>query len=206
MRWRSSPSSSGVKRLKRGAIQRGKIVTSSSVKAISAGNGASASPIHARLITKTITPEIAESPASTRIDASTVGVSVPPPYRRSATARAAGVMRVAPGPGVGEIAQLGTNAAVGDGPAFVVEADESDGSFLAYRPDVAVVTNVQPDHLDFYGTPEAVERLVRKLEKRHRRLCFAYEAGPTGYGLQRQIVALGHDCAVVAPSLIPKRP
>jgi transposase len=59
---------------------------------------------------------------------------------------------------------------------------------------------------DIDSTPEAVERLVRKLEKRHRRLCFAYEAGPTGYGLQRQIVALGHDCAVVAPSLIPKRP
>jgi UDP-N-acetylmuramate--alanine ligase len=58
----------------------------------------------------------------------------------------------------GEIAQLGTNAAIGDGPAFVVEADESDGSFLAYRPDVAVVTNVQPDHLDFYGTPERVEQ------------------------------------------------
>jgi UDP-N-acetylmuramate--alanine ligase len=58
----------------------------------------------------------------------------------------------------GEIAQLGTNAALGDGPAFVVEADESDGSFLTYRPDVAVVTNVQPDHLDFYGTQESVER------------------------------------------------
>ncbi len=53
-----------------------------------------------------------------------------------------------------EIAQLGTNAALGAGDAFVVEADESDGSFLAYRPDVAVVTNVQPDHLDFYGTAE----------------------------------------------------
>ena len=70
----------------------------------------------------------------------------------------------------GEIAQLGTNAALGGGPAFVVEADESDGSFLAYRPDVAVVTNVQPDHLDFYGTTEAVEEAyadVRRL--RHRR-------------------------------------
>ncbi len=51
-----------------------------------------------------------------------------------------------------EIAQLGTNASLGGGDAFVVEADESDGSFLAYRPHVAVVTNVQPDHLDFYGT------------------------------------------------------
>ena len=59
---------------------------------------------------------------------------------------------------------------------------------------------------DIDSTPEAVEHLVRKLAKRHRRLSFAYEAGPTGYGLQRQIAALGHDCAVVAPSLIPKRP
>jgi transposase len=59
---------------------------------------------------------------------------------------------------------------------------------------------------DIDSTPEAVERLVRKLAKRHQRLFFAYEAGPTGYGLQRRIAALGHDCAVVAPSLIPKRP
>ena len=59
---------------------------------------------------------------------------------------------------------------------------------------------------DIDSTPEAVEHLVRKLAQRHRRLVFAYEAGPTGYGLQRQIMALGHDCAVVAPSLIPKRP
>src|SRR3954471_2010270 len=59
---------------------------------------------------------------------------------------------------------------------------------------------------DIDSAPEAVERLVRKLEKRPRRLCFVYEAGRTGYGLQRRITALGHDCAVVAPSLIPKRP
>ena len=59
---------------------------------------------------------------------------------------------------------------------------------------------------DIASTPEAVERLVRKLAQRHGRLFFAYEAGPTGYGLQRQIAALGHDCVVVAPSLIPKRP
>jgi UDP-N-acetylmuramate--alanine ligase len=57
----------------------------------------------------------------------------------------------------GEVAQLSTNAAVGTGEAFVVEADESDGSFVVYRPDVGVVTSVQPDHLDFFGTAEAVE-------------------------------------------------
>ncbi|GCE75764.1 UDP-N-acetylmuramate--L-alanine ligase [Cellulomonas biazotea] len=45
----------------------------------------------------------------------------------------------------------------GHGPAFVAEADESDGSFLAYEPLVAVVTNVEPDHLDHYGSREAFE-------------------------------------------------
>lgn len=57
------------------------------------------------------------------------------------------------------LAQTGTNAAPGrPGSPMVVEADESDGSFLVYRPRVAIVTNVQPDHLDFYGDLAAVER------------------------------------------------
>lgn len=51
---------------------------------------------------------------------------------------------------------LGVNAASGQSGIFVAEADESDGSFLNYRPRIAVVTNVEPDHLDFYGTAEAV--------------------------------------------------
>jgi len=51
---------------------------------------------------------------------------------------------------------LGVNAAHGTSGVFVAEADESDGSFLNYRPKVAVVTNVEPDHLDHYGTAEAV--------------------------------------------------
>lgn len=57
----------------------------------------------------------------------------------------------------GELLATGTNAALGTGSAFVAEADESDGSFLVYHPQVAVVTNVQPDHLDFYGTFAAVQ-------------------------------------------------
>jgi UDP-N-acetylmuramate--alanine ligase len=56
-----------------------------------------------------------------------------------------------------EIVGLGSNAAIGAGAPFVVEADESDGSFLAYRPQHCVVMNVQPDHLDFYGSLEHVE-------------------------------------------------
>lgn len=51
---------------------------------------------------------------------------------------------------------LGVNAAHGTSRVFVAEADESDGSFLNYRPKIAVVTNVEPDHLDYYGTAEAV--------------------------------------------------
>ena len=57
----------------------------------------------------------------------------------------------------GELAKHGTNAHLGTGDIFVAEADESDGSFLVYRPEVAIVTSVQPDHLDFYGTFEAVQ-------------------------------------------------
>lgn len=55
----------------------------------------------------------------------------------------------------GDLGQAGTNAHHGSGHHFVAEADESDGSLLQYAPDVAVVTNVEADHLDFFGTPEA---------------------------------------------------
>ena len=57
----------------------------------------------------------------------------------------------------GELAKHGTNAHHGSGDVFVVEADESDGSFMVYRPEVAIVTNVQPDHLDFYDSFSVVE-------------------------------------------------
>jgi UDP-N-acetylmuramate--alanine ligase len=57
----------------------------------------------------------------------------------------------------GELAKHGTNAHHGTGEIFVAEADESDGSFLVYRPEVAIVTNVQPDHLDFYGSFDQVQ-------------------------------------------------
>ena len=48
-----------------------------------------------------------------------------------------------------------------------------------------------------------VRRLVEKLGRDGRQLHFCYEAGPCGYGLHRQLTELGHDCMVVAPSLIP---
>ncbi len=56
----------------------------------------------------------------------------------------------------GTVQSLGVNAAHGNAPVFVAEADESDASFLNYRPQIAVVTNLEADHLDRYGTAEAV--------------------------------------------------
>lgn len=58
----------------------------------------------------------------------------------------------------GELTESGTNAHHGTGDVFVLEADESDGTFVVYRPQVAVVTNVQADHLDHYGDAEGVGR------------------------------------------------
>ncbi len=55
----------------------------------------------------------------------------------------------------GDLAQTGTNAQEGTGDVFVAEADESDGAFLVYRPYAAIVTNVEADHLDNWGTEEA---------------------------------------------------
>jgi len=54
-----------------------------------------------------------------------------------------------------EVASLGANARLGDGDLLVAEADESDGAFLVYEPEGAIVTNVDADHLDNYGTVEA---------------------------------------------------
>ena len=53
--------------------------------------------------------------------------------------------------------------------------------------------------------PATIERMIKKLGKRYDPLHLCFEAGPTGYGLCRQVRDLGHDCTVVAPALIPKR-
>jgi transposase len=55
------------------------------------------------------------------------------------------------------------------------------------------------------NTPTALDRLLRKLGGDGIRLRFCYEAGPCGYGIQRRLSARGHECLVIAPSLIPKR-
>jgi UDP-N-acetylmuramate--alanine ligase len=57
----------------------------------------------------------------------------------------------------GKLNSLGSNAKLGKGELMVVEADESDGSFLKLSPAIAVVTNVDPEHLDHYGTLERLK-------------------------------------------------
>ena len=57
----------------------------------------------------------------------------------------------------GSLSDSGVNAHNGSGELFVAEADESDGSFLLLAPYAGIVTNVEPDHLDYYGTVDAVE-------------------------------------------------
>lgn len=57
-----------------------------------------------------------------------------------------------------ELNETGANAHLGTGDLFVVEADESDGAFLFLQPRVAIVTNIEPDHLDHWGTFDAIEQ------------------------------------------------
>src|SRR2546421_1241528 len=61
----------------------------------------------------------------------------------------------------GIINAYGTNARMGEGDWMVVEADESDGTFVKLPADIAVVTNIDPEHLDHYGTFEAVQEAFR---------------------------------------------
>jgi len=78
------------------------------------------------------------------------------------------------------------------------------------RNAVAIADGGRDGEVRFLGEIEnseaATAKLVRKLASQYQRLTFCYEAGPTGYGLYRQITELGHECIVAAPSLIPKRP
>lgn len=93
-------------------------------------------------------------------------------------------------------------------------SDHSE-AFVAFdtsklRNAVAIAEGGRAGEVRFIGevdnTGAATAKLVKKLAVKYQRLTFCYEAGPTGYGLYRQITSLGHECVVVAPSLIPKKP
>jgi transposase len=75
---------------------------------------------------------------------------------------------------------------------IAVAVAESDKGEVRYVGEIA-------------NTAQAMQKLVKQLRKDGAELSFCYEAGPCGYGLQRQLSDLGWDCQVVAPSLIPKK-
>ena len=66
----------------------------------------------------------------------------------------------------GELNESGSGAHHGSGDIFVAEADESDGSFLAFSPHGAVITNLEPDHLDHHGTAEAYTAVFQQFVER----------------------------------------
>ena len=76
----------------------------------------------------------------------------------------------------GIINAYGTNARLGAGDWMVVEADESDGTFLKLPADIAIVTNIDPEHLDHFKTFEAIKDAFLALRREHavlrlRRAC-----------------------------------
>src|SRR5687768_12297316 len=71
---------------------------------------------------------------------------------------------------------------------------------------VAKAHDAEVIFLGTIGTRQAdIDQLVRKLQSKAKHLVFVYEAGPCGYWLYRYLTNKGHDCWVVAPSLIPKK-
>jgi len=74
---------------------------------------------------------------------------------------------------------------------------------------VAIAEDSREGEVRYYGQianePSAVLKLIKKLAGKYGKLFFCYEAGPCGYGLQRQIAGLGHDCVVIAPSHTPTK-
>src|SRR5262249_19030827 len=74
---------------------------------------------------------------------------------------------------------------------------------------VAVAEGGRQGEVRFLGEianePGTIERLLSKLGARHGKLQVCFEAGPTGYGLYRQVLSMGHNCLVVAPALIRRR-
>ncbi len=65
----------------------------------------------------------------------------------------------------GTLTASGSNAHRGSGPFFIAEADESDGSFIAYHPKAAIITNIEHDHVDFFATPEEVVAIFEDFTK-----------------------------------------
>lgn len=89
----------------------------------------------------------------------------------------------------GVLRNIGGNAKLGQGEFFVAEADESDGSFLKLNPYIAVVSNIEDDHLDYYETVENIARAFRQYIQNVRREGFSVLCADDP--LLREIAAAG---------------
>lgn len=96
----------------------------------------------------------------------------------------------------GVIQGLGASAGYGDDELFVVEADESDGSFLLYDTAIALVTNVDADHLDHYGTQQAFEDAFARFATGASELLVASADDPGSASMLRAVRESG------APSIV----
>lgn len=92
----------------------------------------------------------------------------------------------------GDLNESGSNARAGSGPHFIAEADESDGSFLLLAPEVAVITNVEADHLDFYEDADEVEAAFGRFCRQAGRV-IACADDP---GVRRVLEAAGADATL----------
>lgn len=78
-----------------------------------------------------------------------------------------------------------------------------------HKETIAISVAERGEEVRYVGeienTPEALTKLVKQLKKGEASLSFCYEAGACGYVIYRQLIQMGHDCMVIAPSLIPKK-
>ena len=108
----------------------------------------------------------------------------------------------------GEVNEIGTNAVWDTGEWIVVEADESDGTFLHLVPDIAIVTNVESDHLDHYGSFDAVRTAFAEFlaSARHRVVgSDDPEARTVGRAVGADLVGLGDDATHRITSVVTGR-
>ena len=78
-----------------------------------------------------------------------------------------------------------------------------------HKDTIAVAIAAEDSEVRFYGeianNPTAIIKLVKLLSKEGELVAFCYEAGGCGYKIYRQLTAMGKECIVVAPSLIPRK-
>ena len=103
----------------------------------------------------------------------------------------------------GVIQSLGVSSARGEGELFVVEADESDGSFLLYDTAVALITNVDADHLDHYGSHEAFDEAFVTFASRASELVVVSSDDPGAVRVtaaldHKRVITFGEDAAAHA--------